>query len=321
MGSSFFVTLLHLTTAAIQIGMNLSPAPDLYKVNKFKTTGQLALLPLVLMCFNNHLWLLYGLLTGSYFPLSAAALVGEFAGVVFTGVYYRWARNVLEARRTCCAAFGGVTLVTLYVLLSVSGRTGQSHAELVQTLGYIGATINICMYASPLATIKLVLETKSSASLPINLSCMIFLNCCMWVATSMVDNDMFVLIPSAIGLLCSFVQLLLYFIYRPTHPYIDIDVQLQEGYATSIDSVKCELDTTSTLPTTYRTVRPSRVARFATYTFQRAEGASLTAGGLSPLPRADTSPIPTPTALHYSPIADGLSDLESQPLIMTPIAA
>ncbi|KAF4315368.1 hypothetical protein BBO99_00009416 [Phytophthora kernoviae] len=207
----------------------------------------MALLPLVLMCFNNHLWLLYGILTGGYFPLSAAALVGELAGIVFTGVYYRWARNTLEAQRICCAAIAGMTMVTLYVLLSISGRTGQSYAELVQTLGYVGAAINICLYASPLATIKLVLETKSSASLPINLCCMIFLNCCMWVATSIIDNDMFVLIPSGIGLVFSFVQLPLYFIYRPTHPYVDLDAQLEEGYGISVtktidnfNGVKCE---------------------------------------------------------------------------------
>ncbi|RLN58829.1 hypothetical protein BBP00_00006805 [Phytophthora kernoviae] len=247
----------------------------------------MALLPLVLMCFNNHLWLLYGILTGSYFPLSAAALVGELAGIVFTGVYYRWARNTLEAQRICCAAIAGMTMVTLYVLLSISGRTGQSYAELVQTLGYVGAAINICLYASPLATIKLVLETKSSASLPINLCCMIFLNCCMWVATSIIDNDMFVLIPSGIGLVFSFVQLPLYFIYRPTHPYVDLDAQLEEDYGISVtktinnfNGVKCEVDTRSSLPTAYRTVRPSRVARFATYKYQRAEGAPLAAGSI-----------------------------------------
>ncbi|POM57454.1 MtN3-like protein, partial [Phytophthora palmivora] len=259
MSSSTLVTLLHVTTAVVQIGMNLSPAPDMYRVHKSKTTGQMALLPLVLMCFNNHLWLLYGLLTKSIFPLSAAALAGEIAGVIFTSVYYRWARNTLEARRTCSAAFLGMVLVTLYVFLGVAGETGQSYDQVVQSLGYVGATINICMYASPLATIKVVLETKSSASLPINLCTMICLNCCMWVATSIVDNDMFVLIPSVIGLVFSGVQLPLYFIYRETNPYIDVDTWLEEGYGTSttntVDSFKYELDHESVLPTTYRTTR------------------------------------------------------------------
>lgn len=321
MGSSAVVTLLHLTTAAIQIGMNLSPAPDLYRVNHFKSTGQMALLPLVLMCFNNHLWLLYGLLTGSYFPLCAAALVGEVAGVVFTAVYYRWARNTLEARRTCGATILGVMAVTLYVLLGVAGKTGQSYDQLVQSLGYVGATINICMYASPLATIKVVLETKSSASLPINLCFMIFLNCCMWVATSIVDDDMFVLIPSAIGLVFSFVQLPLYFIYRQSNPYVDLDAQLEEGYVSA--STRVDIKTEPVLPTVYRTVRPSRVARFASYKYRRAEGAPLTLGSVPAFPGADKSPTacsPLPGSI-YSPMADDLDDLESQPLIMTPIAA
>ncbi|KAG3021523.1 hypothetical protein JG687_00012609 [Phytophthora cactorum] len=323
MGSSAFVTLLHMTTAAIQIGMNLSPAPDMYRVHKFKTTGQMALLPLVLMCFNNHLWLLYGLLTGSYFPLCAAALVGEIAGFVFTSVYYRYSRNTLEARRTFCAAFLGMALVTLYVLLGVAGKTAQPFDQVVQSLGYVGAAINICMYASPLATIKVVLETKSSASLPINLCTMIFLNCCMWVATSIVDDDMFVLIPSIIGLVFSGVQLPLYVIYRPTTPYVDLDAQLEDGYGTNtIDSFKQEL-----VMTPYRTVRPSRVARFATYKYQRAEGTPLTVGGMpsfsateeSPRLFGERTPIMTPDSLRFS--WDGDSDLDMQPLILTPIAA
>ncbi|KAF4040650.1 Sugar efflux transporter for intercellular exchange [Phytophthora infestans] len=328
--SSTLVTLLHLATAAIQIGMNLSPAPDMYRVHKFKTTGQMALLPLVLMCFNNHLWLLYGLLTGSYFPLCAAALVGETAGIVFTSVYYRYARNTLETRRTCGAALFGMALVTLYVLLGVTVKTGQSFDQVVQSLGYVGASINICLYASPLATIKVVLATKSSASVPINLCIMIFLNCCMWVATSIVDDDMFVLIPSVIGLVFSGVQLPLYFIYRQNTPYMDLDAQLEEGYGIrNVDSFKEELNLEGELPTTYRTVRPSRVARFTTYTYQRAEGTPLTVGSMpsfsatedSPHVFSERTPIMTPDSLRFSWDGDDFSDLEMQPLILTPIAA
>ncbi|CAI5726292.1 unnamed protein product [Peronospora destructor] len=271
--SSALVTLLHMTAAAIQIGMNFSPAPDMYQVHKFKTTDQMALLPLVLMCFNNHLWLLYGLLTGNIFPLCAAALVGEIAGVVFTSIYYHWARNTLETRRTCAAALFGMALVTMYVLLGVSGKTDQTFDQIVQSLGYVGATINICMYASPLATIKVVLETKSSASLPINLCVMIFFNCCgsyVYCGRRRVR----------VGPKC----------HRP---------RLQRRPATAVLHLPTvgrtvELDTKHVLPTTYQFVCPSRVARFAGYQYQRAEG--------TPVMMAD----------DY--------DYDMQPLLMTPIS-
>ncbi|RLN56591.1 hypothetical protein BBJ28_00015510 [Nothophytophthora sp. Chile5] len=307
--------------------MNLSPAPDLYRVSTQRTTGQMALLPLVLMCFNNHLWLLYGLLTDSIFPLCAAASVGELAGIVFTAVYYRWARDTTQARKICSLTFIGMLTVTMYVLLGNAGYTHQSFSQVVQTLGYVGATINICMYASPLATVKGVLETKSSASLPINLCAMIFLNCCMWVATSIVDDDMFVLIPSAIGLALSGFQLPLYFLYRPDpHQYIDLDAQPNEGFGQSIKRV---LSTESDLPTTYRTVRPSRVARFATYKYQRAEGVPLTVGSEPVYATVDRSPhifgsrspmLTTLSSLNYSSGVEEYADLEMQPLLMTPIA-
>ncbi|CAI5715711.1 unnamed protein product [Peronospora farinosa] len=325
--SSALVTLLHMTTAAIQIGMNLSPAPDMYRVHNSKTTGQMALLPLVLMCFNNHLWLLYGLLTESIFPLCAAALVGEIAGVVFTSIYYRWAQNKFESRQTCAVALFGMALVTMYVLLGVGGKTGQTFDQVVQSLGYVGATINICMYASPLATIKVVLETKSSASLPINLCVMIFLNCCMWVATSIVDEDMFVLVPSAIGLVFSGVQIPLYFIYRPSNEYMDLNAQLEEGSSTStIKTV--ELDMKHVLPTTYRIVRPSRVARFMGYQYQRAEGTPVMIAGTPSYSGTERSPhlfdelsmISTPGSLRYSSVVEDDYDYDMQPLLVTPVS-
>ncbi|CAH0475450.1 unnamed protein product [Peronospora belbahrii] len=328
MGFSALATLLHLTTAAIQIGMNLSPAPDMYRVHKSKTTGQMALLPLVLMCFNNHLWLLYGLLTGNIFPLCATALVGEIAGVIFTSIYYRWARNILGTQRICAVAFFGMAVVTMYVLLGVTGKTGQTYDQVVSILGYVGATINTCMYASPLATIKVVVETKSSASLPINLCVMIFLNCCMWSASSLVDNDMFVLIPSVIGLVFSGVQIPLYFIYRPVDTYMDRNAQLEQGYGTStIKTV--EIDTKGMSPMTYRTVRPSCVARFAGYQYQRAEGTPVMVASTPSYSGAEKSQClfdelsmtPTPGSMYYTPVAYDEGDLEMQPLFMTPIAA
>lgn len=51
-----WVTLLRVVTSIAQIGMILSPGPDILNVHKHKTTGEMAALPLVAMIVNNHLW-------------------------------------------------------------------------------------------------------------------------------------------------------------------------------------------------------------------------------------------------------------------------
>ncbi|KAG1700887.1 hypothetical protein DVH05_003224 [Phytophthora capsici] len=51
-----WVTLLRVVTAIVQCGMILSPGPDIIKIYKNKTTGDMAALPLVAMIINNYLW-------------------------------------------------------------------------------------------------------------------------------------------------------------------------------------------------------------------------------------------------------------------------
>lgn len=51
-----WVTLLRVVTSIAQIGMILSPEPDIIKVHKHKTSGEMAALPLIAMIVNNHLW-------------------------------------------------------------------------------------------------------------------------------------------------------------------------------------------------------------------------------------------------------------------------
>lgn len=51
-----WVTLLRVATTIAQCGMILSPGPDIIKVHKHKSTGEVAALPLVAMVVNNYLW-------------------------------------------------------------------------------------------------------------------------------------------------------------------------------------------------------------------------------------------------------------------------
>lgn len=60
------------------------------------------------------------------------------------------------------------------------------------------------------------METKPAASIPINLSLMLFVSTSRWVVSGLVDSDYFVAGLNAIGSLLSVVQIVFYMIYRPT---------------------------------------------------------------------------------------------------------
>lgn len=98
--------------------------------------------------------------------------------------------------------------------------TDQNDDEVGKTLGYVGIVINIWMYASPLGTVRHVLKTRSAASLPINLSVMMFFTTALWVAISIVDNDMLIMSLNIAGFLLSIIQITLYVRFRPPQPAI-----------------------------------------------------------------------------------------------------
>ncbi|KAF4040639.1 Sugar efflux transporter for intercellular exchange [Phytophthora infestans] len=182
-----WVTLLRVVTSIAQIGMILSPGPDIIRAHKHKTTGEMAALPLIAMIVNNHLWALYGYLTDSIFPLMA--LLGYVA-------------------------------ITAYVVLGIAGVTNQTDDETGKTLGYAGIVINLWMYGSPLGTVRHVVKTRSAASLPINLSVMMFFTTVLWVAISIVDGDMLIMSLNIAGVVLSIIQISLYIRFRPEQPVI-----------------------------------------------------------------------------------------------------
>ncbi|EEY68709.1 MtN3-like protein [Phytophthora infestans T30-4] len=71
------------------------------------------------------------------------------------------------------------------------------------------------MFASPFATLQHVVQTKSAASIPFNLSLMIFASSVLWVATGLLDSDYFITGLNLAGVVLDAIQITLYYIYRP----------------------------------------------------------------------------------------------------------
>ncbi|ETP08838.1 hypothetical protein F441_15248 [Phytophthora nicotianae CJ01A1] len=211
-----WVTLLRVVTTIAQCGMILSPGPDIIKVHKNKTTGEMAALPLVSMVVNNYLWTVYAYMTDSIFPLLVTQLIGQTASIVFMAFYYRWAVDRRAVNRLLAYGLAFSMVFTIYVVLGVTGVTNQTYDQVGTTLGYVGLVVNLWMYASPLGTIRTVIKTKSAASLPINISVMMLFNTTLWVALSIVDNDKIIMALNITGIFLSITQISVYMRYRPS---------------------------------------------------------------------------------------------------------
>eukprot|EP00644_Phytophthora_capsici_P015245 jgi/Phyca11/16978/fgenesh1_pg.PHYCAscaffold_24_\ len=113
--------------------------------------------------------------------------------------------------------FGTITTVTFF---SIYYRWTDD-PQLEGIIGYCAVSINICLYAAPLQTMKLVIHTKSSASLPITMCVVNLFNGVLWCMYAILTNDMFVFTPNSLGVAMCVVQVALAIKYRPTKETIN----------------------------------------------------------------------------------------------------
>ncbi|RLN72002.1 hypothetical protein BBJ28_00007406 [Nothophytophthora sp. Chile5] len=206
-------TTFQVLTIISSILVRISPWPDFQRVLKAKATGEVAVLPVVMLFTNCVVLVWYGYLTDDIFPLFSTAILGLLTCAGFIAIFYRWTDNRRAVHKTCSAALLVIVLVCLYGVLGVLGVTGQSNSSVGTAMGAISIGTAIGLYASPLATIRRVIRTKSTASMPFFLCLANFFNSVCWIIYAIIIVDMFVLIPNAIGGVLTAIQLVLYAIY------------------------------------------------------------------------------------------------------------
>ncbi|RLN54006.1 hypothetical protein BBJ28_00015423 [Nothophytophthora sp. Chile5] len=222
---------LRVLTTCSSVLLNVSPWPEFARIHRQRTPGPLTVFPVVMLFCNSFMWTMYGFMVGQLFPLFATCSMGQCTCAGFIAVYYRWSPDRAAVRRVCFKAGAVMALAMLYVILGANGLTNQSRESLVTTLGLLCIAVNICLYASPMDTMKRVVHTKSAASLPISLCAVNLLNGVLWVAFGLTEGDYFVLTPNAIGSVLSLAQVALYFTYCNTEESRREEAEIQAAAA------------------------------------------------------------------------------------------
>lgn len=84
-------------------------------------------------------------------------------------------------------------------------------------VGNLGIFLCVVMFASPLAAVKVVLQTKSADAIPLPFTLASVVNCIFWSVSGLFDlHDYAIYVPNLLGLAFSLVQLLLKIIYGST---------------------------------------------------------------------------------------------------------
>ncbi|KAG6949275.1 hypothetical protein JG688_00014690 [Phytophthora aleatoria] len=236
------LAIVNVVATMSAVALCLSPYPDFRRIQTEKSTGEVRILPVLMLCCNCVLWALYGLISGSYFPVMSINVFGIMTTVTFSAIFYRWSTDRATLNKmAACTGLGLLTAVT-FTALAMTGVIPVSTAQLQETIGYCAVSINICLYAAPLQTMKLVISTKSSASLPITMCVVNLFNGMLWCMYAILSNDMFVLTPNSLGVVMCIVQVSLAVIYRPTKQGIAVVKVVAEVKSpeTSAEIVKIE---------------------------------------------------------------------------------
>ncbi|XP_042477347.1 bidirectional sugar transporter SWEET3b-like isoform X2 [Macadamia integrifolia] len=140
----------------------------------------------------------------------------EFSGVIFESAYvliYIWFASANRKRILAILMVVAVIMVvSITTLVSTFALHDHHHRKLF--VGSIGIVFTVGMYASPLVVVKRVIQTKSVEFMPFYLSLFSFLNTLLWGLYGLLAHDPFIGLPSVLGCPLSFLQLMLYYIYR-----------------------------------------------------------------------------------------------------------
>lgn len=159
--------------------------------------------------------MIYWLMKHNIFPIWTSTFTGELLSIAYISVYLKFTTNRPYVLKTAGIVVAILLVVSIYVLLGISGVTNQTHSQVKDVLGYIADLASICFFASPTERIKRVLQTKSVAPIPIQMCCMGVVTNSLWVAYGFASHDPIVIIPNVISLAFTTTQLVLYVIYMP----------------------------------------------------------------------------------------------------------
>jgi len=190
----------------------LSPMITFHRIIKSRSTEEFSGVPYVSTLMNCLLSGWYGMpfISPNNLLVSTINFTGAGIELVYVLMFLYYAPKKIKAKiftlfALVIAAFAAIALVSVFAL----------HGSTRKLFCGVAATIfSICMYASPLSIMRLVIKTKSVEFMPFFLSLFVFLCGTSWFIFGLLGGDPFVSVPNGFGCFLGTLQLILYFIYR-----------------------------------------------------------------------------------------------------------
>jgi solute carrier family 50 protein (sugar transporter) len=171
-----------LSTAPLVFSLILQSSgfPTMMSIVKEKTTGERSALPYVAMLANCSVWTVYGALRAD-----ATCMLVNGLGAAFGSLYtLTFALNTQQPMRAYFALLAAV-------VGGASGAAWLFEQAAAAPIGILGATACMVMLASPLATVREVLTSRSTASMPFAMTVAGFFNAMRCVCAALSGSSFF----------------------------------------------------------------------------------------------------------------------------------
>jgi solute carrier family 50 protein (sugar transporter) len=191
----------------------VAPVPTIRKIMRDRSIGGLPLLPYSSMVANCFIWLVYGLLVNETIVWQTNAL-GLGLGLLYCNEFRKYCPPPTAGLySTTPNSLPGTVQDHWIAVSSISLLTGLGVVLLpkpkaASLVGFAGVLLCILMFASPLAKLRDVIQSKSAKSIPLPFTLTSLLNCFLWSIVGWFKlNDSMIYIPNFLGLSFATIQL------------------------------------------------------------------------------------------------------------------
>lgn len=195
----------------LTLGMFSSGIHTVQKI-KMKGTGDTPILPFVAMATSGFLWFNYGIMKGDG-SIAFVNFIGCILNCIYVLLYYWYTPNKTNVYRTV----GGFILM----LLGIHMYSAWMHThpdEAINFIGLVGVFITVGMFASPLAQLRIVMETESTESMSFPLAILVCLQSVMWWWYGVIKDDGYIQFPNVCGTVLGLFQVGVFLYYWNSKP-------------------------------------------------------------------------------------------------------
>ena len=209
MNHILYLILQYSPSVALAL-LQISGLDPIIQILKTKETNDVNYVPFIAMIMNFTVWTYYGYLITDW-VVFGSNLGGFICGCWYLTVYCCYAEALIfrRIRNYLIALSLGLIAIVTSVSLIEHGKYAPD------IIGFLGCGCSILLMASPLSTMKKVMDEKNTSTMSLFMSISITLNCALWTSYAIFIENMnpFILVPNLTETFAGLIQLVLFCIY------------------------------------------------------------------------------------------------------------